>query len=873
MGANKTRPAPKAAKGALPAPARSEKGGGRKKTGLGPKPSFVVGIGGGAGSVEALVTLFKILPADSGMAFLVHCAASAVERGRLAEELGDVTAMPVVEVTEASVLRPSRVYLLPQDATLHFSEGAVIPEVTRPEGLAPRLPVDRLLRGLARSRKSRAIGMVLSGAGSDGSLGIQAIKAEGGLTFAQDLRDAKADGMPMSAVSTGCIDFMLGMGQLATGLLEVARRARAAKEQRAAGEDDLRRILGLVRAAYEVDLTHAPRATIERRVERRMTLSRAETLADYLHVLRERPMEVEALHQDLLVRVGHFFRDPGLFEVLRRRVVPSLLRSRAADAPIRVWVPGCGAGEEVYSIAITLAEALSQHRVTAPFQIFATDVSEAALEKARAGAYLENVAIDLSPELLRRHFVKNGKLYQVSQALRDACVFSRQDLTRDPPSDKLDLISCRNVRLELSPVLERRVVPLYHHALRSTGYLLLGSRDGTEPDGELFQLVDDRRAVYAKAITPASQAELARAEGRLRPPRPLTSTADVHAAADRLMVERYAPAGVIIDSDLQIVQFRGRVGAYLEPAAGEASLNVLKMARDGLMLELRAAIQKARSAGAAVRSAPVEVEAQGRRRAVIVDVTPLGEAGEGDGAGTGGRCFLVLFEEQAPPAVTATETSAQAELRAARLEQELAAAREYLRVTVEEQEATGEELRAANDELLSSNEELQCINEELEMAREQLASTNEELTTLNGRLADRNRRLGALAGDLEGLLASVDIPIVMVDERAQVARFTPGATRVLHLRASDVGRPFADVRPRFERPDLVTRLEEVRASGIDQDLEVRDEDARRYELRLRPRRAQGGTIEGVVLLFLDLDRRRAEGGSAGDEVVPAPLGP
>ena len=848
----------------------------------------MVGIGISAGGLEALSSLLATLPGDSGMAFVVVPHLPPDEPSLLVDLLAKETPIPVVVATDGALLERDRIYVLPPNHTVAYAEGRL--HLALRVRSAHPTPIDGFLRSLAIGKRSRAVGVILSGTGSDGALGIQAVKAAGGITFAQDPRSARFDGMPLAAVGTGAVDFMLPPEQIGTELGGVAGRLHLAYQPppatpAPADDEDLRRVFAVLRAAHEVDFTLYRHTTIKRRIARRMVLNRVPTLHEYLGLLKERPLEVEALYADILIKVTHFFRDPETFEALARHVFPALLAARGPDSPIRIWVPGCSTGEEVYSIAIALLEAMGEDQPQVPFQIFATDVSEAALETARAGAYIENIAMDVSAERLRRFFTRSGKLFQIHKSIRAMCVFARQNLTRDPPFSRLDLVSCRNVLIYLQPVLQKRVIPIFHYALKPGGYLVLGTSETIGGLSEIFSVADKTSRIYAKVPAPASLGfELLGREGGARPGsggggrRPLlrdrepaargATVAEAQREADRLALSRYAPPGVLVDDELQIVQFRGHTGHYLEPAPGEASLNLLKMAREALAHELRTAMHRARRTDRPVRTEAVRLRDDGQERSVALEVIPFQSGAEPE------RWFLVFFHAAGGDSVAAEAPAparsrrAAEEPRVAKLERELSAARDYLQVTIEEQEATNEELQSANEELLSSNEELQSINEELETAKEELQSTNEELTTLNEELGSRNVELNRLNNDLVNLLASVNIPIVMVSADARIRRFTPQAQRVLNLIPGDVGRPIGDLNPRIDAPDLEQLIAEVIDTVSIRERDVQDREGRWYSMRIRPYRTTDNKIDGAVILLVDIDRIRR--GLAGDGAPAEP---
>ncbi|MGH7599076.1 MAG: CheR family methyltransferase, partial [bacterium] len=601
-------------------------------------------------------------------------------------------------------------------------------------------------------------------------------------------------------------------------------------------------------------------------------LHKIDELKNYLKYLLTDTKEVEALYNDLLINVTGFFRDPEAFEELAEKVFPDIVKNRAGEEPIRIWVPGCSTGEEPYSIAIALLESLGDRATNTPIQIFATDISDVAIEKARAGVYLENITLEVSKERLRRFFVKLENGYQISKAIRDMCVFARQNVVKDPPFSKLDLISCRNVLIYLGPVLQNKIMPVFHYALKSAGFLMLGSSETIGGFTDLFGLADRKHKIYAKKTTlhrfpldfSATNYMAATAEPGKRIARKEWRSFEPLKDADQIVISKYAPAGVIINDDSEILQFRGHTGFYLEPAAGEASLNLMRMAREGLLFDLRTAIHKARKEEAPVRKENVLVKNNGQTREINLEVIPFKAPQSKE------RYFLVLFEEaarQAAPELKkgkpkATKPGKTASLRpqakgrdaeVARLKEELGATKEYLQSIIEEQEATNQELRSANEEIQSSNEELQSTNEELETAKEEMQSTNEELTTVNEELENRNLELSQANNDLMNLFANVHIPIIMLGNDLRLRRFTPMAEKVMNVIPTDVGRRMSDIKPNVNIPDLENLIFEVADTLRTVEREVRDLEGRWYSLRLRPYKTAENKIEGVVLTLVDID--------------------
>ncbi len=829
------------------------------------EPFPIVGIGASAGGLEAVTDLLRHLPTDTGMAFVFVQHLDPTHESLLGALLAKTTTMPVVQVSEGSIVQPDHVYVIPPNVDMTISAG-ILRLKPRSEVRGQHMPVDGFLRSLARDQKSRAIGIILSGTASDGAAGMREIKAEGGITFAQSEDSARHGGMPHSAVAAGAVDFILPPERIALELSRIVRHPYV-RATAPVGEDVLEenkgvldRIFLALRRASGVNFALYKKNTIQRRLKRRMVLHRMERLEDYLSFMKDRPQEVQELYEDLLIDVTGFFRDPQAFEALKTIVFPNILRTRTEEGSLRAWVPGCSTGEEAYSIAIGLTDFLGDRMPGVAVQIFATDVSDSAIEAARSGIYRENILTDVPPDRLRRFFTKVDRGYQVSKSIRDLCIFARQDLTRDPPFSRLDLISCRNVLIYLETALQKQVMPIFHYALKPTGFLWLGSSESIGTFAELFTAVDHKHRIYARRATPSRldlsfvsneyavvKADVGEAVARAgRGP-------DLFREADRVVMARYAPASVLINEDLEILQFRGQTGGYLDPAPGQASLNLLRMAREGLALHLRAAVQKARKRGEPTRIEGIALRREGKSRTIGIEVIPLKLEPSAQ------RFFLVIFEE-APRSRSAgivkkapRETGPARDHGAARLRRELAAARDYLQAIVEEQEATNEELKSANEEILSANEELQSTNEELQTSKEEIQSANEELSTLNEELQNRNTELGQTNNDLTNVLNSVNIAMVILEPDLRIRRFTPMAEKVLNLIPGDVGRRITDIKPNVAVPDLEGLIVEVMDSVSVRERAVQDGEGRWYSLRIRPYKTTDNRIHGAVLAFVDID--------------------
>jgi two-component system CheB/CheR fusion protein len=868
-------------------------------------PFPVVGVGASAGGLEAFTELLANLPDDTGMAFVLVQHLDPRHESNLVHLLSKATRTPIVEATRDLAVRPDHIYVIPPNTTMTIASGVLQLE-PRGEARGLHLPIDQFLKSLAEDQQSAAIGVILSGTGSDGTLGLAEIKAAGGITFAQDRESAKHEGMPQSAVGSGSVDFILPPKKIA---LELARMGRhpylvppppqiAEHGTIDSGDEEaFRQIIALLRSSFGVDFTNYRDTTIKRRAMRRMVLHNRETLADYARLVAADRPELQALYQDILINVTSFFRDPEIYEALKTSVFPEIVKNKPASSAVRIWAAGCSTGQEAYSLAIALLEFLDDKPARPPIQVFATDLSDTvSLEKARAGLYPESIEAEVSPERLRRFFTKEDGKYRINKSIRDLCVFAKQNIVGDPPFSHVDLISCRNVLIYLAPPLQKRVIPTFHYALNPTGFLMLGSSETVGPFSDLFHVVDKKHKIYSKKQSAFRQYPHFNAADYLAGPpgeartisQPSPTPAELQKEADRIVLGRYAPAGVLVSESLEILQFRGRTSPYLEPAPGAPSLNLLKMAREGLYVELKTALAEARNNNAVAGRLGVPVRGDGPVRAVNLKVIPVNLPGMGE------RCFLVLFEEARPPTGEAAAGAGRearprsseasrarswlerltGRARAAeepsngltppddrdrelvQLRGELVAAKEQQQSTSEQQDATNEELKSANEEILSSNEELQSTNEELETAKEELQSVNEELTTVNDQLQNRNVELNRLNDDLVNFLGSGNVAMVALGIDLRIRRFTPAAGKVLNLLPADVGRSIGDIKPPVEVPDLEALLGKVIETVRVTEREVRDRDGRWYQLRLHPYRTADHKIDGAVMVLFDIDEAK-----------------
>jgi two-component system, chemotaxis family, CheB/CheR fusion protein len=899
-------------------------------------PFPIVGIGASAGGLEAFSALLKHLPLDTGMGFVLVQHLDPVHDSALTQLLGRATSLPIHEVTNNLRVEPNHVYVIPPNRTLSITAG-VLKLGPRPKTRVPLRSIDFFFEALANDQRDHAIGVILSGTANDGTAGLEAIKAEGGITFAQD-DSARYDSMPRSAVAAGSVDFVLSPEDIATELARIAKHPavigalsgsstqagadrasattheddetplpsgghgapptgaetaraeadRGARETRGARtEEGFKRILLLLRRHSSVDFSLYKSSTIQRRIVRRMVLTKHGALDRYAEFLKGNDKELAALYSDVLISVTSFFRNPEAFDVLRRKVWPALLQQRG-DEPLRVWTLGCSTGQEAYSIAMSFVEAADKAPRMRKLQVFATDLNDTLLNKARHGLYAKSIAQDLSPERLRRFFVEEEGGYRVGKALREMIVFARQNVMSDPPFSRVDIISCRNLLIYFEPGLQKKVFPIFHYALKPRGYLYLGASESIGGFTDLFEPLDKKHKIYTKktAATPTfhlptrDRREPSGVSRRIRGPLPqhtdeggaangFRGELSAEREADRVSVNQFAPPAVLIDADLQILQFRGPTAAYLEPPTGKASFDLLKMARSGLMMPLRSAINKAKKESATARREHVRIEENGHAREVNIEVIPLKNLRE--------RRFLVVFEDADAHGATAAssrgtrrsgDTSRAPKDRDARgaesrrsalLEAELAEMRDYAQSIQEQHEASNDELQASNEEVQSANEELQSINEELETSKEELESANEELTTLNEEMANRHAELNRLHSDLINIQTSAHQAIVLLGRDLTIRRFSVPAEKQLNLMASDVGRPFSHVRHNLALSDLESVITEVIDSARATEREVQDKDGRWFSLRVRPYITPDNTADGAVLVLVDInDLKRSE---------------
>jgi len=827
------------------------------------RPFPIVGIGASAGGLEALMALLRELPPDTGMAFIVVQHLDPNHRSELSEILQGATPMPVHTIENGMSIETNTVYVMPPNFEVLLKNGALILK-KREQGLS--MPVDTLFMSLATEQGARSIAVVLSGNDSDGAQGILAVKGECGVTFAQDEATARFTGMPRSAAATGAADFVLPPAEIAQELARIGRHPyvvsphpdRADSEVLPDGDGELRRLFRLLQQTTAVDFTHYKQTTVRRRVGRRMVVHRLKTLHEYLAHVQRNPGELKELFRDLLIVVTGFFREPETFSQLQELLRTTIAPDR--QEPIRVWVPGCATGEEVYSLAICLQEVLEQLRMSTALQMFGTDISDLALSRAREAIYSNIITQQVSPERLQRFFVKIDSGYQISKTIRETCIFARQDVTADPPFSHLDVLSCRNVLIYMDAELQRKVIPAFHYSLKEGGLLMLGAAEALSSFADLFEPVEKANKIFRRKHGPnrmTMSLNYARPESHAQAvnvtPAAFNS-AELQRRVDRLIQQNYAPGAVVVDADFHILQFRGHTSRYLDPSPGDATLNLLRMAREDLVVALRRALRMAKEHGIGVREETTLTDANGKSMPLTIEITPI--------VGLGSRTpyLLVVFNESTPPAppIEAPERDlelAPAELKGLneQLRAELREIREQFRNLSEDHAAHLEELQASNEEVRSANEELQSTNEELGTTKEELQSANEELTTVNEELRNRNQELNALNNDLKNLLSTVNVPVLITDNLLRIRRFTQAAEKLLDLTAVDVGRLVTHIHGPFSPAEIArisrSALERLRT----EEAEMRDERGKWYQVSARPYRTNDDRIDGVIISFIDID--------------------
>jgi two-component system, chemotaxis family, CheB/CheR fusion protein len=834
-----------------------------------PKDGFyIVGIGASAGGLDAIEKFLRQMPSDSGMGFVLVPHLDPKHKSMMGDLLKRFTKMDIFQAEAGMKVRPDTIYIIPPNRDMAIHDGKLRLFELREHG-GMRHPIDFFFRSLAEDRGGYAIGVVLSGTGTEGALGLRAIKGEGGLALVQDPATASYSGMPDSAIATGIVDYVLPPEKMAGTLLAYIKQAGRVvtlpEKEKKEPKDLLQKVIGIVRAQTGVDFSLYKNNTIIRRIEKRMAMHQIQTLEDYLTYLRNSPHEVNSLLKEILIRVTNFFRDAEAFGIIKSQVMPQLILNKSQERPLRIWVPGCSTGEEAYSLAIIVREAMEHAKKDFPVQIFATDIDAGAIEMARAGVYAESITADVSPDRLSRHFLAQRGSYKVRGEIREMVVFAVHNVLKDPPFLKLDLASCRNVLIYMGSELQKKVIPLLRYSLNAEGILFLGPSENIGNFTDLFSVVDRKwkifRARRGEKIVPADIG-VYRPAAHEAAPRPETSApgavpgeGGLGDLTENLLLSEYAPSCVIVNEHGNVVYFHGKTGKYLEPPSGKASLKVVDMAREGLRLELMSAVRKAFSRKESVRSRALQVKTNGGVETIDLDVRYISKPDLFEGL------VMVVFKPALP--LKEEKTGARKSTEADRLrkhvselEFELKSTREHLQTTIEELETSNEELKSANEELQSSNEELQSTNEELETSREELQSMNEELVTVNSELQDKIEELSHANNDMSNLLASTRIATIFIDNSLRIKGFTPAIGEIANLIQSDVGRPLFDISLKIDYPDLVADVKRVIKDPTSRERTVRREGGGWYLAKILPYRTSENLVEGAILTFIDTTAER-----------------
>jgi two-component system, chemotaxis family, CheB/CheR fusion protein len=831
------------------------------------KRPIIVGIGASAGGLEAFEKFFSAMPSKSGMGFVLVPHLDPAHESMMVGLLKSHTRMDVVQAEDGMKVLPDRVHVIPPNRNmgivrglLHLSERSSAP--------GAKTTIDFFLRSLAEDLGDRAVGVILSGTGSDGTLGLKAVKAQLGMVMVQDPASAKYAGMPQSAISTRLVDDVLPAEEMPGRLMAYARKfaqddlpdlsAMAEKSP-----ESLQKIFLLLRNQTGHDFSLYKKNTVYRRLWRRMNIRQIDSISGYARFLEENPQEIGLFFKELLIGVTRFFRDAEAFQHLKKKVVPLLLEQKNRQDPVRIWVPACSGGEEVYSIAILLKEHMEESKKNFKVQVFGTDIDKTAIETARLGVFPTNIVDNVSPERLKRFFIKEDDGYRISKDIREMAIFAPHDVLKDPPFTRLDLLSCRNLLIYFDGVLQKKLLPLFHYSLRPGGVLFLGPSESAAGFEKLFVLMD-KKWKFFKRKEALSPLRIPLTVHTPSPMNPLRIPEDVRNPREsglpetirKILEENYTPACVVIDESGNILHIQGRTGKYLEFPSGQASVNILEHARQGLRMDLSIAIRKAATQRKSAVIRDLWVKTNGSHERVDVTARPLPHTKTGRGL------IMVLFKEadaarkKEGPGGPRRETDKDGHVKA--LEKELKNAKESLRTTVDDLATANEELKSSNEEMQSTNEELQSSNEELETSKEELQSLNEELSTVNAELQERNETLSSANDDMKNLFQNTRIPMVFLDQDLRIRRFTPATTDLIHLIPTDVGRPLKHTVSNLKLDDLSTLAAEVLKTLISKDTEVETKDGRWHLMRITPYQTGSNMIDGLVISFVDVNELHAQ---------------
>ncbi len=840
----------------------------KKKHGIsisGKDQFYIVGMGGSAGSLEAFEQFFRNMPDDSGAAFVLISHLDPTQKGMMPELLQRYTKMKVFEAVDGMKVVPNCVYVIPSNKDMAILHGTLqLLEPTATRGL--RLPIDFFFKNLGLDQKEKAVGIIISGMGSDGTAGLKIIKEHLGMVMVEDPESAKYDSMPHSAIDTGLADYIAPAEVLPTMLLAYIKQLSQPLSEHIGTEEQVvsavQKILVLLRGQTGNDFSLYKKNTVMRRIERRMNVHHMGKTEQYVRFLQDNPQEVELLFKELLIGVTSFFRDPEAFELLKKTIVLDILKNNENERAVRVWIPGCSTGEEAYSIAIIFSECLSKLRLKGDFkvQIFATDIDKAAIDKARQGLYPANIAADLSPERLEHFFSKEDNKYQINKDIREMVVFAPHNVTMDPPFTRLDLISCRNLLIYLTAELQKKLMALFHYSLMPDGILFLGTSETIGRFIDQFSTVDTKWKIYQRRHSEQTAADTVDFAHFYREAIPAGRVSAKQAAelvsipevANRMLLEDFTPPAVFINEQGDVVYIHGRTGKYLEPPAGKANINIFAMAREGLKIELPGAIREAKTQKKTITLKGIKVKTNGDFQTINLTVKPVVQLGIQQ------PLYMLVFENVTMPPKEEKSISSQARSSSRlkdiniELENELKHTKELLQKTSEEMQLSQEELKSTNEEIQSTNEELQSTNEELSSSKEEMQSLNEEMMTVNAELQVKVDELTLSNSDMKNLLNRTEIATVFLDDELNIRRFTPEATGIFNLIQSDIGRPISHIVSKLQYDDIVTDVRKVLDSLMYKEAQVQAKDGHWYIMRIMPYRTHDNAIDGVVINFIEI---------------------
>ncbi|UJS17718.1 MAG: PAS domain-containing protein [Candidatus Jettenia sp.] len=827
----------------------------------------IVGIGASAGGLQAFERFFIHMPSNSGAAYIVIQHLDPTHSSIMADILKRFTDMTVVEVEDRMHVEPNHVYVIPSNKDMIIQNGMLKLTVpAEPHGL--RMPIDLFLRSLAEDCRERAICIIFSGSGTDGTLGLKAINEVGGVSLVQDPSTAEYSNMPQSAIKTGIVDYILPIEKMPKQLLTYIRHFNSKKTKKplqlsVISPSAIQKILFLLKTKTGNDFFPYKKNTIYRRIERRMYLHNIEDVTDYIRYLQEHSEEIQLLFKELLIVVTSFFRDPEAFEVLKKKILPKIFEGKPENYTIRIWVPGCATGEEVYSIAIVFREYMEELDRQYKIQLFGTDINEDAIHTARSGSYPSNIALDVNSKRLRKFFVTENNHYQIKKEIRENVVFAVHNTIKDPPFTRMDMISCRNLLIYFDSELQDKLIPLFQYSLKPDGILFLGPSESIGGYINLFTVLDKKWKFFKSKGRVSATHDMAFTEpfdthATIHPVKPVTEGVkrsweiDIEGFAHKVIMESFAPPCVIINEKAEILYIHGRTGNYLEPAHGKVSFNIIEMARDGLRYELHAAIYNAIKTKKEMLFEKLQVKTNGDVRTINLVVKPIIEPK------TKQTLLVIIFEDipvkQMEAKTRKGKSSDVYSKRIETLEWELKYTKEDLQATIAELQASNEELKSLNEELQSTNEELQSTNEELETSKEELQSVNEELVTVNSELQSKIDMLSRSENDMKNLLDGTKIGTIFLDSNLLISRFTVEATRMFNLIPSDIGRPLSHIVSKLEYENLNADIHTVLDKLVTKEIEVQTKDKHWYLMRIVPYRTQDNIINGAVITFTDVNQ-------------------